>query len=124
MGKDIFRKISSLRKKLHKSIDKSGLNSKETREISNQMDKLIKEYYDSIKETEYPEFSDMYSYYKKSYKALKNVTEQLERFPTVQEWTKFAKENNFLSHVSLEYIAKLNWKYLEIKVERELNLEI
>ncbi len=124
MGKDIFRKISSLRKKLHKSIDKSGLDSKETREISNQMDKLIKQYYDSIKETEYPDFSDMYLYYKKSYKALKNVTEQLERFPTVQEWTKFAKENNFLSHVSLEYISKLNWKYLEIKVERELNLEI
>lgn len=123
MGKDIYRKISSLRNKLHKSIDKTGLDSSETREISSKIDVLIKEYYDSIKEVEYPKFSDMYLYYKKSYKALKIVTQQLRRFPSVQEWNKFAKENNYLSHISLEYISKLNWKYLQIKVERELNIE-
>nr|DAF27041.1 MAG TPA: hypothetical protein [Caudoviricetes sp.] len=124
MEKDIYRKISSLRRKLHKSIDRTGLNSDETRKISNEMDKLIKEYYDGIKETEYPEFSDMYLYYKKSYKALKNVTEQLERFPTVQEWNKFAKENNYLSHVSIEFVSKLKWNYLRVKVLRELNMKI
>ena len=88
------------------------------------MDILIKEYYDSIKEVEYPKFSDMYLYYKKSYKELKDVTQQLEKFPTVQEWNKFAKENNYLSNVSIEYISRLNWKYLKIKVERELNIKI
>ncbi len=71
MGKDIFRKIRSLRNKLHKSIEKNGLNSNETRKISDEMDKLIKEYYDSIKVNEYPEYSDMYLYYKVSYEALK-----------------------------------------------------
>lgn len=124
MGNDIFKKISSLRNKLHKSIEKTGLNSSETREISNKMDILIKEYYDSIKEVGYPEFSDMYLYYKKSYEKLKDVTQQLEKFPTVQEWNKFAKENNCLSNVSIEFITKLEWNYLRVKVLRELNMII
>lgn len=123
MGNDIFRKIRSLRNKLHKSIDKNGLNSSETRKISDQMDKLIQEYYKSIKETEYPEYSEIYLCYKKAYEALKSVTQQLQRFPTVQEWNEFAKNNNYLNNVSLEYISKLNWKYLKIKVERELNIK-
>lgn len=124
MSKDIYKKISSLRNRLHKSIESNGLNSNKTRQISNKMDKLIKEYYDSIKEEEYPEFSDMYLYYEKSYKALKDITEQLKKFPRVAEWNKFAKENNYLSHISLEYISKLDWNYLEIKVKRELNMKI
>ena len=122
MSKDIYIKIKSLRKKLHRSIDKTGLNSPETRKISDQMDQLIKQYYNSIKETEYPEFSDMYLYYKMSYKKLKDVTQQLKKFPTVQEWNKFAKENNYLSNVSVEYIAKLEWNYLRVKIMRELKM--
>lgn len=124
MKNDIFRKISSLRKKLNKSIEKYGLNSNETVNISNEMDKLIEEYYSNIKTVEYPEFSDMILYYKKSYNMLKDVTLQLKKFPSVSEWNTFAKENNALSHISLEYISKLNWNYLEVKVKRELNLEI
>lgn len=124
MKNDIFRKISSLRKKLDKSIEKYGLNSDETAQISNEMDKLIKEYYSNIKTVEYPELSDMIVYYKKSYNMLKHVTLQLKKFPTISEWNTFAKENNALSHISLEYISKLNWNYLEVKVKRELNIEI
>lgn len=121
---NILRKISSLRKKLNKSIEKYGLNSSETKEISEQIDELIKEYYDSIKIVEYPKYSNMLIYYKKAYEALKSTTIQLEKFPTVSEWNKFAKENNYLSHISLEYISKLNWNYLKVKIERELNLDI
>ncbi len=123
MGKDIYKKISSLKNKLNKTIQKTGLNSNETRDISDRIDSLMNEYYSSIKEIEYPEFSNMPYYYKKSYEALTSVTQQLERFPTVQEWNKFAKENNHLSSISLEYITKSNWKYLEIRIERELNIE-
>lgn len=121
---DIFKRIKKLRKNLNKSIEKYGLNSNETKEISKEMDELIKEYYSSVKIVEYPKFSDMNLYYKKSYEMLKSVTLQLNKFPSVQEWNSFAKENNCLSHISLEYISKLNWNYLEIKVKRELNLEI
>lgn len=124
MKADILKRIKTTRKLLDKNVEKYGLNSNETREISNKMDKLIKEYYDSIKTVEYPNFSDMFLYYKKSYEMLKNVTLQLKKFPSVQEWNKFAKENNCLSHISLEYISKLDWNYLEIKIKRELNLEI
>lgn len=121
---DIFKRIKKLRKSLNKSIEKYGLNSNETKEISREMDELIKEYYSSVKTVEYPKFSDMILYYKKSYEMLKSVTLQLNKFPSVQEWNSFAKENNCLSHISLEYISKLDWNYLEIKVKRELNLEI
>ena len=124
MKADILKRIKTIRKLLDKNVEKYGLNSNETREISNKMDNLIKEYYDSIKTVEYPNFSDMFLYYKKSYEMLKNVTLQLKKFPSVQEWNKFAKENNCLSHISLEYISKLDWNYLEIKIKRELNLEI
>lgn len=124
MSKDIYKKINRLKKELDKSVKKTGINSDETREISNKVDKLIKEYYVSIRETEFPSYSDMYLYYKHAYKALKNVTQQLKKFPTIQEWDNFAKENNYLSHTSLEYISKHNWNNLRIKVLRELNMEI
>ena len=124
MKADILKRIKTTRKLLDKNVEKYGLNSNETREISNKMDNLIKEYYDSIKTVEYPDFSDMFLYYKKSYEMLKSVTLQLRKFPSVQEWNSFAKENNCLSHISLEYISKLDWNYLEIKIKRELNLEI
>lgn len=124
MSKDIYKQIRSLRNKLHNSIEKNGLNAKETRLLSNKIDKLINEYYENIKEIEYPEFSETYINYKKSYEALKSVTQQLQRFPSVFEWNKYAKENNCLSHISLEYISKLNWNYLQIRVEREINLKI
>lgn len=124
MRNDLLKQIRSCRKKLDATVKRTGLNSVETREISDKMDKLINKYYDSIKETEYPDFSDMFMYYQKSYKALKIVTQQLERFPSVAEWNKYAKENYCLSSASIEYISRLNWKYLKIKVERELNLKI
>lgn len=124
MRKDLLRQIRSYRKKLDNSIKKYGLNSNETRKISNVMDKLINEYYSAIEIVEFPIWSNSSMFYKKSYEALKNVTQQLQRFPSVKEWNEFAKENNYLSHVSLEYISKLNWKYLEVKIKRELNLNI
>jgi len=124
MSKDEMRKIRSLRNKLHKSIQKNGLNSEETRKISSDIDILINEYYDSIEQTKYPKDSEMIEYFNKSYEALKNMTKQLKKFPTVKEWNKYAKENNYLLHLPLEYISKLDWNYLQVKVEREINLKI
>lgn len=124
MSKDEIKKIRSTREKLNKSIKKYGLNSEETRKISNEMDKMISEYYNNISKIEYPNNSEMLIYYNRSYEALKLLTKQLGKFPIVKEWNKYAKENNYLSHISLEYISKLDWNYLQIKVERELNLKI
>ena len=102
MARDDVKKIRSLRNKLHKSIKKNGLNSEETK---------------------YPEDSEMLLYFNMSYEALKVMTLQLEKFPTVNEWNKYAKENNYLSHLSLEYISKLDWNYLQVKIEREINFK-
>lgn len=123
MSKDIIRRIKNLRNKLHKSIKKNGLNSEETRKISDEIDVLIKEYYNSIEEIKYPKDSEMLEYYNKSYETLKIMTQELKRFPQVKEWNKYAKENNYLSHLSLEYMSKLDWNYLQVKVERELNFK-
>ena len=124
MAQDSIKKIRSLRNKLHKSIKKNGLDSDETRKISDEMDKLINEYYDNIQRISYPANSEMKVYYEQSYKQLKIVTQQLERFPSTQEWNKFAKENCLLSSMSMQYISKLNWNYLRAKVLRELNMDI
>lgn len=124
MQQDNVKRIKSLRNKLHKSIKKHGVNAEETRKISDEMDKLINEYYNNIQRISYPTDSEMKVYYEQSYKQLKIVTQQLERFPPTQEWNKFAKENCLLSSMSMQYISKLNWNYLRAKVLRELNMDI
>ncbi len=124
MQQDNVKRIKSLRNKLHKSIKKYGVNAEETRKISDEMDKLINEYYNNIQKISYPADSEMKVYYEQSYKQLKIVTQQLERFPYTQEWNKFAKENCLLSSMSMQYISKLNWNYLRAKVLRELNMDI
>ena len=124
MQQDNVKRIKSLRNKLHKSIKKHGVNAEETRKISDEMDKLINEYYDNIQRIGYPADSEMKVYYEQSYKQLKIVTQQLESFPSVQEWNKFAKENCLLSSISMQYISKLNWNYLRTKILRELNMNI
>ena len=77
-----------------------------------------------IRTVEYPKENAFFECYKKSYLELRKITEDFKKFPNVEEWNKYAKENNLLSHVSMEYISKLNWKYLKIKVERELNFKV
>jgi hypothetical protein len=124
MAQDSIKKIRSLRNKLHKSIKKNGLDSDETRKISDEMDKLINEYYDNIQRISYPDDSEMRLYYEQSYRAMKTTTQQLERFPSIQEWNQIAKEKYLLSSTSMQYISKLNWNYLRTKVLRELNMDI
>ena len=124
MQQDNVKRIKSLRNKLHKSIKKYGVNAEETRKISDEMDKLINEYYNNIQRISYPADSEMKVYYEQSYKQLKIVTQQLERFPSIQEWNQIAKEKYLLSSTSMQYISKLNWNYLRTKILRELNMEI
>lgn len=123
MARDDVKKIRKLRNKLHETIKKTGINSEETKKISDEIDIIINEYYDSVETTEYPKNSKMIEYYDKSYSALKDITKELKKFPTVKEWNQYAKENNYLCHISLEYISKLDWNYLQIKVEREINFK-
>ena len=92
-------KIEKLREKMHLYIQKYGINSKEVMKVSQELDYLIlKEFKTQIcQETmqaliEYSEIND---------------------FPSTKEWDKYAKQNGYLSHISLKY--KLGLKWNEIK---------
>lgn len=124
MDREIYRKIKKLRTRLEKAINEKGINSIEVRELSDKMDELLNEYEESVKIVDFPQNSEMLEYYNKSYAELKKITGDFKKFPSVPEWNYYAKENNLLSNSSLEYIGKLNWKYLKIKVERELNFRV
>lgn len=124
MRKDILKKIRSFRKKLDNAIKRTGVNSEECRQLSNKIDKLINKYYNEIEEVKFPEESSTNRFYKESYLKLKETTKIRNKYPTVVEWNNIAKEKGYLSNISLEYISKLDWNYLEIKVKREINLEI
>lgn len=124
MDKGIYKKIKKLRVKLEEAVDKKGLNSSEVRKLSDEMDNLINEYEESIKIVKFRESNKMLECYKESYLELKALTEREKIFPTVQQWDKYAKENDLISHTSLEYISKLNWNKLRTRVYRELNMKM
>lgn len=119
----IYRRIKALQKKLNESIQKNGLSHKRTVQLSREIDDLINEYYNSIEIRVYPTKSVIPYYYNVSYNRLQYLTYENNRFPTVAEWNTYAKENRLLSSESMKYVSKLNWDYLEIKVNREINMK-
>lgn len=123
MDSKLYIKIKRLRKKLDKSIEKNGVLSKETRDLSNKMDNMINMYYKDIETRKYSKGSSMYKHYKESYRALKRYTER-KKFPLVEEWDKYARENGYLSHLSIEYISLTNWREIEKLIIREINMKI
>ena len=124
MKNNNLKEIKGIRKKLDKAISKYGLESKETRKLSDYIDKKINEYYKSIEQIEYPKNSEMEMYRKRSYNALKQITMENKKFPTVRQWNQIAKKQKYLSNISLEYMLKTNWNELRTRTLRELNIEI
>ena len=122
--KNLLSQIRKLQKKLNDSILKNGLNSKKTKEISLKIDELINEYYDSIKTRQYPVTSTIGNNYETSYRELKFMTLDNNKFPSVQEWNEHAKQNCLLSATAIEYINMLDWNYIRAKVIRELNIKM
>ncbi len=93
--------IENLRKKLHDSIQKFGLTSKEAYKISLELDEEIVKYYNN---------SPMLYYYKQSIEGIKKYIKENGKEPTKKEWNKYAFENNYLSSESLKYIGNINLK--------------
>ena len=110
-------RFEKLRKKLDKAIEKYGLNSKETKEISQKFDKLVNSYYE--KEAQYAEDNTMYIKYSESIKALKKITKDFSKYPTIKEWNNYAKENKLLSTESIKYITGINWHELRNRIKSE-----
>lgn len=93
--------IEYLRKKMHDSISKYGLSSKEAYEASTCLDKEIAKYYDS---------HPMKYYYEKSMNGIKEYTKKYNKKPSISEWNIYAKNNNYLSSESMKYIGKIKFE--------------
>lgn len=122
--KKILSEIRKLQKKLNKSILRNGLDSNETKEISSKIDELINEYYQSLEIRKYPSTSIIGCYYEMSYMRLKMMTIENEKFPSIEEWNRYAKENNLLSATAIQYVNMLDWNYVRAKIEREINTKM
>ncbi len=111
-------KIENLRNKLHKSIEKYGLNSKQTQKISRELDELIN--YFNKQQRLFPNDSKTSEKYNLSIKKLKQLTIDFNEFPTVESWNYYAKNNNLLNSETLKYISGLNWHELREKILYEI----
>lgn len=117
-------KIIEKRDILHYALNEYGLNHEVTRKASDEIDKLINKYYSKKHDKEYPTNSDMYEEYRKSYEQLKQMSIQLQRFPSIEEWNKYAKENDYRNSECIKYISGLTWHELRSKIDLEKNLKI
>lgn len=102
--KDIAEEIERLRCKLHFEIERSGIESEKTIEVSEELDNLISDYY--IKKKINFKDSCMYSEYKIAYDQIKQIVIKTKQFPTVKEWNELAKENTYLNNKSIEYMSR------------------
>lgn len=106
--------IEQLRNKLHEAIDEYGIDAEETRKISVEIDKLLNK-------RGYNEKNLMYNKYLESMFELRKITKLFAKFPTVDEWNKYAKDNLLLNSESLKYISGLNWHKIKDRIKNDLN---
>ena len=86
----MINNFERIREKLHESIEKNGINSEKTKRISERFDKLVNSYY--INERKYNTNCLMYIKYTESIKHMKKITKEFAKFPSIDEWNKYAKE--------------------------------
>lgn len=91
--------IDKLRNEMNYCIQKYGINAKETMKISQKLDNIV------LKELKIQICKD-------TMHALIEYS-KINDFPSAHEWDIYAKENGYLSHISLKY--KLGLKWNEIK---------
>lgn len=120
--KKLNNEIKDLQNKLNSNLKENELYDENVMELSNKIDELMNSYYSLLMSTrKFPPNSKMKSYYDKSYEELKRLTMENNKFPELEEWNKYAKENKLLSSESMKYISMIEWKYLRLKVNREIN---
>ncbi|MCI8640981.1 MAG: hypothetical protein HFJ59_03805 [Clostridia bacterium] len=113
-----MRRFEKLRIRLEISIDKNGLDSKKTKKLIEEFEKLVNSYYKN--ELQYHEESIMYIKYKESIKELENISKNFSKFPTIDEWNKYAKEHNLLCSESIKYISGINWHDLRNRIKTQI----
>lgn len=114
----MINNFEKIREKLHESIEKNGINSEKTKKISARFDQLVNSYYTN--ERKYDANSLMYIKYTESAKELRKITKEFAKFPSIDEWNKYAKEKGLLCSESLKYITGLNWHDLRNRIISEI----
>lgn len=106
----VLGKIERLRKKLHATIEKYGLESAQVQKISKELDELINEY--MKRQKNYQEGNIMINEYNIAIEELERLTIESGEFPSIEKWNEYAKEKVFLNSESIKYISGLNWHEL------------
>ena len=109
-----MNEVEELRKKLHEAIEEYGINSEEVYKISTEMDKLLNR-------RAYDDKNVMYNKYLDSMYELRKITNLFAKFPTIDEWNRYAKENMLLNSESIKYISGLDWNKLRDRIKKDLN---
>lgn len=117
-----YKDIKKVRKKLNESVRTNGIQSDETRKLSDEMDILINHYYRSIQIVEIKDSVLINGYYK-SYSYLKEYVKDITEFPTKTQWSKYATKHGCLNTESMRYISMLDWRHLEKRIRMEINFE-
>lgn len=108
-------RLERIRGELHMAINKYGINSKEAINKSEEFNEVLNIYYKIARE--YSEDNIMNKKYIESIKILKKIDKDFAKFPTVDEWNKYAKEHNLLSSESIKYIIGVNWHDIRNKIK-------
>lgn len=93
--------ISELRKNLHDSIKKYGIDSNYTYQISVELDKKIIEHYEN---------RSMKILFQKSYNGFYEYKKIFGKKPSRKEWNRYAFENDYLSSESMKYIGDVKFR--------------
>ena len=107
-------KLEKIKQELNKAIEQNGLNSEKVKKITKKFDEALNKYYK--KEKQYNKDNNMYLEYKKTIKELTEITTNFNKFPTIAEWNKYAKEKGLLNSESIKYISGLNWHELRSRI--------
>lgn len=108
-------RLEGIRGELHMVINKYGIKSKEAIKKSEEFNEVLNLYYRIA--TEFSEDNLMNEKYVESIKVLKRVDKDFAKFPTVDEWNKYAKEHDLLSSESIKYITGVNWHDIRNKIK-------
>lgn len=93
--------INEIRKKLHDSIKKYGIDSNYTYQISVELDKKIIEYYKN---------RSMRMLFQKSCNGFYEYKETFGRKPSRKEWNRYAVQNDYLCSESMKYIGNIKFR--------------
>ena len=97
MQQDNIKRIRSSRNKLHKSIKKNGLDSNETRRISDEMDKLINELLLLAKIENVDDVKDYEKF---------NLSEYIETITSMFESMAYEKQVKIITKIQIEKYLK------------------